>query len=240
MFYALNENDVRVPIELAVKKTRYHCPCCDLDVIVKQGKVNAWHFAHKPGSDCDASYTEMTAWHKSWQNRFPEACREVVVQDMTGYKRIADVKIDGITIEFQSKSIPKDIFDARNAHHLKVSRRIAWIFNCIDKEISTRRFEVDLNGNRTGNQWYSWSHPNRLLAKYRYRSWALIDKESEAYYRNIDLYCDTGSRWIIKILYIPDDNDNAGWFLGKPIMINEFVSSLTKSYNEPTQLAIEA
>ena len=238
MFFALDLLEHRIPISDADKKNQYHCPCCKHDVIVKKGKVNAWHFAHEPGSDCDASFTEMTEWHKGWQERFPNECREVIVEDMTGYRRIADVKINGITIEFQSKSIPKEVFDARNVHHLKASDKVIWIFNCIDKAISTKRFDVDFNGNRTGNLWYSWSHPNRLLAKYKYRSWALIDKDNDTYYRNVDLYLDTGCSLIIRVLYIPDDNGNAGWFLGNTIKKSDFVNKLTEHYNEPQQIVM--
>ena len=38
---------------IANKKYKYICPECKTDVIPKQGKIKAWHFSHKPGSNCN-------------------------------------------------------------------------------------------------------------------------------------------------------------------------------------------
>ena len=239
MFYALDDNNVRICIDNADKQHKYHCPCCDYSVIVKQGKVNAWHFAHRPGSQCDAAYSEKTEWHRNWQEQFPEECREVVVEDITGYKRIADVKINGSTFEFQTGSIPKEIFDARNKHHYRASGRVCWIFNCIKKEISATTHAIGLDGEPNGNFWYSWSHPNRLLAKYKYHSWGMVDKDDGYVFRGVEIYLQVKNNLLIKVINIPDKRENAGWFLGTPIKTEVFIDDFVKAYRQPLQMAME-
>ena len=243
MFYALDKTRVRVPIELADKKNRYHCPCCNRSVIVKQGKINAWHYAHEPGSDCDASFSEMTAWHKAWQERFPEECREGIVEDITGYKRIADVKISNITIEFQTRSIPKDVFDARNRHHIRASKEVLWVFNCLDKEIWLTRKVNEEDGTFNDKYWARWAYPNRLLAKYSYYTWgkrrALQDKDSNEWFNNIVIFLQWNEKELLQLLYVHPLRENMGSFLCRCIGIDDFVRKISEEHMKPMQLAIE-
>lgn len=113
MNFALYENQ-KVSAEEYKKSDNLDlkCPCCNSDVVAKQGEINIWHFAHKVKNDCSEWFKPMSEWHSNWQKQFQEKNREIVHKcEKTGEKHIADVKTDnGIIIEFQHSSItPKEI-----------------------------------------------------------------------------------------------------------------------------------
>ena len=96
MYQAENENKIRIEAEEATKGLKYFCPCCGKEVILKQGDVVTWHFAHKSSKECDSWYS-MSKWHEEWQKKFNKKYREVVIE-RDGEKHRADVKIDHSTI----------------------------------------------------------------------------------------------------------------------------------------------
>lgn len=53
MFVALDSTDDRCDVFSAAKKQPYRCPACQQPVVLRQGKVRIWHFAHKPDAMCD-------------------------------------------------------------------------------------------------------------------------------------------------------------------------------------------
>lgn len=81
MFTAITENNRKVDIDWAVihPNVKYYCPCCHARLIVKNGKINAAHFAHENLVDCDDFSNDMSDWHKNWQERFPVEHREIVI-----------------------------------------------------------------------------------------------------------------------------------------------------------------
>ena len=60
---------------------RGSCPVCEAEVIAKCGTINAWHWAHAAGTDCDtwAEPGGMSEWHLDWQNQVPAERREIVI-----------------------------------------------------------------------------------------------------------------------------------------------------------------
>lgn len=93
MFFALNKNtNKRVDIEEALKekiKSDYICPLCYKDLIMKKGVINASHFAHKV--KCDETFsTDMSIWHKEWQDIFPKENQEVIVECDIATKEYAE------------------------------------------------------------------------------------------------------------------------------------------------------
>ena len=243
MFYAIDEDQNRIFIDDADKQNKYYCPCCNSSVIVRRGPIYAHHFAHSIGSMCDANYSEKTKWHREWQERFPEECREVVVSDLLGCKRIADVKIDGITIEFQKSSIPKEVFDSRNRHHSSVSRQCIWIFDSMEKEIEFIDEAREINGSYSEDKgWYSWSYPNRLLAQYSYHLYGktnvLKDKATGELFKNVVVFLQVDPDTLVQIVYVDPEYSSMKWFLGKVISTDEFVGRVWKDYQTPIQLSM--
>lgn len=46
MFIAKNQDGERIWADSATKSEKYSCPCCDGEVILRDGPINAAHFAH--------------------------------------------------------------------------------------------------------------------------------------------------------------------------------------------------
>lgn len=84
----------------AMPGSRGICPKCEGDVIARCGEINAWHWAHIRGTDCDSFSDGETDWHRDWKLRFPREWREVVIEDHR-----ADVFSPQGVIELQSSAI---------------------------------------------------------------------------------------------------------------------------------------
>ena len=94
MFIGLDvKTEKRVYIDEAViTKTECVCPLCKGELIIKNGPVNVAHFAHKAKVECDDWTSDMSQWHKDWQNLFSQNDQEVIVElGMTNleYERLA-------------------------------------------------------------------------------------------------------------------------------------------------------
>lgn len=107
MFIALNANGERVSIENVTKENQYFCPICGelLTIRATDSLAVKTHFAHKRGTICYDDWThDMSEWHLSWQQLFPEQYREVVIEK-NGIKHRADICINNTVIEFQHSPI---------------------------------------------------------------------------------------------------------------------------------------
>ena len=82
MFKAKRKDGTPVWIENAIIGEEYFCPICGEPLIIKAVKSDAirTHFAHKKGKCLDGWHYDMSEWHRAWQEKFPEQCREVVVE----------------------------------------------------------------------------------------------------------------------------------------------------------------
>ena len=77
MYTAVDKNGNIVDIEDADIKEEYFCPVCHAPLIIKDGWLNATHFAHKAGSCTDDWHYDMSEWHRRMQSYFPKKAREV-------------------------------------------------------------------------------------------------------------------------------------------------------------------
>lgn len=153
--FALNIDGERVHIDNAVKMQNYFCDICNQPMIVKKGPQKAHHFAHSPlsKSKCtDSWHYDMSKWHISWQERFPEECREVV-REYKGFKHRADILIDKTktVIEFQHSELSSDEFQKRNVFYNGLGYRVVWLFDLRD-HYEEDCFEFYENG---GVKWHS-------------------------------------------------------------------------------------
>ena len=133
MFIALDNNGQRVLIENAAKENQYFCEECNTPVIIKakDSLCIRPHFAHKNKSDCWYDYNNcMSEWHREWQNKFPENCREFVVTNKeTGIKHRADIFINNTVIEFQHSPITAEEIAKRNNFYLSCGCNVVWVFD---------------------------------------------------------------------------------------------------------------
>lgn len=157
MEFALTVDKQRIHAIDADRHCEYFCPICGGNVIPRQGEVNAWHFAHQSFCMDDWKY-DMSEWHRTWQGRFPEDAREVVVEHR-GEGHRADVLIGGYVIEFQHSPISADEFDERNRFYRSAGYKVIWVFD----EIDTFANEYISDSPDDDNK-FIWKWPNRVLS----------------------------------------------------------------------------
>ncbi len=181
MIYALTKNKKKIASYDAIKGEMYFCPCCGGELILKSGKTNIIHFAHKNLLDCDIFESDMSEWHINWQNKFPIENREVVIKHtfdvedsfiknnglIAGkeYAHRADVCIGKYIIEFQHSTISKEQFDFRNYFYSQCGYKVIWIFDFRD-EFRCKRMECYDEWNKSydnGGIW-KWSYPAKFLS----------------------------------------------------------------------------
>jgi len=195
MLIAHDEKQNRVSIDRVKQGEKYYCPICGLGLIVKsKGKIRKPHFAHKIGSDCD--WGDMSEWHISWQEKFPEENREVIIEK-NGIKHRADVLVPSANtvIEFQHSPISAEEFNARNQFYTDCGYKLVWVFDATER---IRPLDDD-------------SSLETLSFHYRIDTWNLIwnrkkptfkDFESINRGRNISILLDVKPENREKTLYI--------------------------------------
>lgn len=102
------------------------CPLCNEPLIAHCGDIYSWHWQHRSDRECDPWQEHETEWHRSWKSKFPENWQEVIMEDESGEKHIADVKTGKNTvIEFQNSSISSPTIRIREAFY----KRMIWVIN---------------------------------------------------------------------------------------------------------------
>ncbi|MGX8718722.1 MAG: competence protein CoiA [Desulfovibrio sp.] len=124
MRYAITAGKKRVEAARRIE-TECFCQLCNNPVIAKCGVIRIWHWAHKSGQACDGWQSPMTEWHRAWQDKFPEECREVALVK-ANERHIADVlvpvrdKETRLVIEFQHSSLDSEERSARERFYGKM------------------------------------------------------------------------------------------------------------------------
>lgn len=145
MFIALDVNGNRISIENATKDSQYFCPICGEPLTIRATNSLAvkTHFAHKRGTICYDDWThDMSEWHLSWQQRFPEQYREVVIEK-NGIKHRADICIGNTVIEFQHSPITREEIAKRNLFYISCGYQVVWVFDATDKIINRIEDSID-------------------------------------------------------------------------------------------------
>lgn len=144
MFKAINGAGQYTFVDHVVPGTKYYCPICKGELVVKAQKSEkiAAHFAHKSIKDCDTFSHDMSDWHKAWQKRFPEKNQEVPLPFDAPCHR-ADVLAYGYVIEFQHSPISAEEFEERNRFYTSLGKKVVWIFDVSDKYANNRFSKVE-------------------------------------------------------------------------------------------------
>lgn len=158
MFFALDKNDNRIGINDAIKGEKYFCPICNGELVVKDGKINAKHFAHL--SSCvDSWHYDLSEWHLKMQSFFPKENREVVVFGNGKHHR-ADILIDKTVIEFQHSPISAEEYKERTDFFLSLGYRIAWVFDVDDQWKNKKLFFYS----QQNDNLITWLNPLRFFS----------------------------------------------------------------------------
>jgi len=103
------------------------CPTCRGPVIAKCGALRVHHWAHRGEWTCDNWWESRTEWHCEWQDKFPQACQEVIRFSPSGEKHIADVHTErGLTVEFQYSHLRPEERAARESFY---DENLIWVVN---------------------------------------------------------------------------------------------------------------
>lgn len=161
MFIAIDKNKNRIDIISANSDCTYYCPICNQELVQRRGNTNIHHFAHKKNTliQCDDWNSDMTAWHRNWQKRFPENNREIVIE-YCGKKHRADVLINNTVVEFQHSKLSYEEFEERNMFYTSAGYNLVWLFD----------MEDDFNSDRIYNRYIEF---NNYCWKYH---WHTFDK----------------------------------------------------------------
>ena len=102
------------------------CQLCNNLLVARKGEIRAPHWWHKNGRKCDSWYEPKGPWHKFWQDKFPEDCREIPRRD-GDIKHIADIFLpnSGYVIECQYSSMSPEKAREREEFYGKMF----WIVN---------------------------------------------------------------------------------------------------------------
>lgn len=142
----------------AKKENVYFCPSCGGCVTLRQGSINVAHFAHRSNECVDHWNYDMSEWHYSMQNRFPEEQREVVVKHMGQIHR-ADVLHKNYVIEFQHSPISTEEIEERNKFYTAAGYNVAWVFDVQEQYDSDAISYVESSNALQ----FKWSNPKRCL-----------------------------------------------------------------------------
>lgn len=181
MYIAKTKNNKRIYIEEALKdkNEEYFCPQCNGELVIKDGDINVSHFAHKSLSNCDDFSHDMSVWHRTWQERFPEENREVVI-NYKGEIHRADICIDNYVIEFQHSPISRDEFNRRCEFYTSAGYKLIWVFDhsydvTFHERGSYSDYDEDWKGypiigyeenGYYGGTKYQWKRPARFMCDF--------------------------------------------------------------------------
>jgi hypothetical protein len=132
------------------------CPSCGSEVTAKCGSIVANHWAHIV-ADCDPWSDSDNEWRRAWQDRFPEAWREVHVD---GHR--AHLKTDtGLVVLLIPGSISADEVSEREAHF---GTSMCWIVDVRDAYEAERLDLRTKPGAEPTYRNFRWKHAHKSLA----------------------------------------------------------------------------
>ena len=197
MYIALNSKGKRTLAQYAKRDEFYTCPVCGGKVHLKRGKENAAHFAHNAGECNDSWHYDMSEWHKSMQQLFPEKYREITLKK-DGIIHRADILKDGIVIEFQHSPITAEEFQDRNNFYTSFGYKVVWVFD-LSEEFDTH--QIEYWENKKSKSMMRWKNPKRCLR-------SIIPKDNR---KDVSIYIsfseeDYGddeacSGWVYKVIW---------------------------------------
>lgn len=187
MLRAQNSKGEYVYIEDANKEEEYICPFCGTEVKPRQGKVNAWTFAHLKNDGCyEYDYeNDMSNWHIWWQEQFPTDYREIIINNNYGFKRRADVSLENVVIEFQHSPMTSEEFINRNRFYTSCGYKVIWLFDATDADIELIKT----------------SDYDSLIYKWRYAP-KTLNFFDPTVSRNVKVFIET------EVDHIPEDQEN--------------------------------
>lgn len=163
MIFALDKENKKIHIDMAVSKGDYFCPYCDKPLVVRKGEIRQHHFAHKPSFPCSDEwerngYYDMSEWHSKWQKCYPYENQEIPLQ-VGAVKHRADVLTGKTIIEFQHSNLSLRAFNERNNFYQSLGCKVIWVFDFVEQYCNNSIMnETEQN--------FSWNKPKETFNTY--------------------------------------------------------------------------
>lgn len=115
------------------KKEKWFCPGCHSQVIIKSGKVNRSHFAHKTRETCDLFSENESEEHLKGKELIANNCDKYSIEYeveafLPELKQRPDVLIqEKIAIEFQCSALSLERFKERTESYLNNGYQVIWL-----------------------------------------------------------------------------------------------------------------
>ncbi len=174
MIIALDKDNKRVHIDMAVSKGDYFCPYCSKPLVMRKGKVRQHHFAHKASAYSDEfcsdewarnGYYDISEWHLEWQKCYPYENQEIPLQ-VGNIKHRADVLTSHTVIEFQHSRLSAEAFNERNNFYQSLGCKVIWLFDFVEQfEHSSIRNTAEYD--------FTWDKPKLTFNTYEVCSGAV-------------------------------------------------------------------
>jgi competence CoiA-like predicted nuclease len=228
MNLVINDKNQRIratDIKNYLKTDKYHCTCCNEQMIYVNGNENRiCHFRHHPNSDCvsttNKEYAEnkKSDFHFNWQKLFPNDNTEVYFCE-NNKKHIADIylenELEKLVVEIQHSPICQESIDERTNFYKSNGRKLLWIFD-ITKKAKVEKI-ITHQGTTT-----------------------LINLKSKCYFKNIDpeeLLLDDGSEYLYKIKKI-NNFEFENIEIDKKIKRKKLIKKFIKIIKKPIEIPI--
>lgn len=128
---------------------RATCPGCGEAVVAKCGEINAWHWSHLSGKDCDPWFEGESEWHIGWKRKTDPKFCEV----MMGPHRADILLPSGLVIELQHSPLSPDHIREREEFY----QDMIWI-------VDAREFRCNLKFRDRGEYWsFRWKWPRKWM-----------------------------------------------------------------------------
>jgi len=134
MLVGLSENDNRILARDATKESKFFCPSCQEQLILKKGNVKIHHFAHKAESTClyageslDHLQTKLQIYDALLQH--PKVINVELEKPLGLVRPDIIFSMWGIEIVIEIQNSPIDIpeIDKRNTEYARLNTPILWL-----------------------------------------------------------------------------------------------------------------
>ena len=137
MLIGISDNGDRVIARDAIKKSKFFCPSCHEELILKKGDIKIHHFAHKAESIClyageslDHLSTKLQIYDALLKHPkvvYPELEKPLGIVRADVAFILQDQTVDEIVIEIQNSPIEISEIDKRNTEYARLNKPILWL-----------------------------------------------------------------------------------------------------------------
>ena len=167
MIVAINDNKERLVASKTERDgSRFRCPYCEGDVILKKGRKNIHHFAHTPESSCEFSGGESqihlniktSIYNDLIKHPNVKAC--MIEAPLREYGVRPDVLFSmyndkAVVVEIQKSDISVDLIEERMSKYRGINYYVIWVLVPVDKmTVNVKSWQKYLHGNSLGRVYY--------------------------------------------------------------------------------------